>query len=170
MKTISEIEGRRKNTFMGTLNEISGHFREVYSELTKGNAELALETPGDIESGLMIKASPPGKKLLHIDSMSGGEKTLTAFAFLFAIQRHKPAPFYILDEADAALDKPNSERLAHMIKTRTEDSQFIVITHNNPMIHVSDQIVGVSMNKEKGSSIVEVDLKRLEASEAPNLK
>ena len=105
LRTIETIESRRRETFMKSLVQIKRNFKEVYRELTGGDAELDLELPDDINTGLLIKAQPPGKKLLSIDSMSGGEKTLTAFAFLFAIQRHKPSPFYILDEADAALDK-----------------------------------------------------------------
>jgi chromosome segregation protein len=85
-----------------------------------------------------------------MDSMSGGEKTLTAFAFLFAIQRHKPTPFYILDEADATLDKENTRRVVGMLKKQSKHAQFIVISHNDTMIRGADQIYGVSM--ENGES------------------
>ena len=147
-----EIESRRKAAFERTLTEVAKHFKSVYAELTNGEADLALENPETIESGLMIRAQPPGKRLLAIDSMSGGEKTLTAFAFLFAIQRHKPMPFYILDEADAALDKANSKRVVELLRSHAQSAQFIVVTHNDHTIRGADQVYGVSM--EDGESKV----------------
>ncbi len=151
-QTIAQIEAKRLETFTTTLNDIARHFRDVYRELTGGQAELELEKAGDLTSGLLIKASPPGKKLLNIDAMSAGEKTLTAFAFLFAIQRHKPAPFYMLDEADATLDKTNSKRVAELIKKQSKLAQFIVISHNDTIVREADQIYGVTM--EDGESKV----------------
>jgi chromosome segregation protein len=145
IETMMKIEERRKEVFLSCLESIRKHFRETYNELTGGEASLELEDPNNMDSGLLIKAQPPGKKLLHIDSMSGGEKTLTAFAFLFAIQRHKPTPFYILDEADAALDKKNSELVAKLIKKHSKDVQFIIISHNDAIIKEADQVYGVSM-------------------------
>lgn len=147
-----EIEARRTEAFSRTLTEVAGHFKDVYASLTNGEADLALENPESIESGLMIRAQPPGKRLLAIDSMSGGEKTLTAFAFLFAIQRHKPMPFYILDEADAALDKANSKRIVELLRAHAQSAQFIVVTHNDHTIRGADQVYGVSM--EDGESKV----------------
>ena len=171
---MEEIEGRRKEAFMEAFNEIRRHLNRIYKQFYPEEgaySDIRLQNEASpFEGGLLIEARPAGKPCRIIDAMSGGEKSMAALAFLFAVQEYKPSPFYILDEADAALDKPNSERLAQMIKTRTNDSQFIVITHNNPMIHASDQIVGVSMNKTKGTSIVEVDLKRLEAGEAMGLR
>lgn len=158
-ETVRQIEDKRKETFGRTLKEISRHFRDTYKELTGGNAELELENQSDIESGLLIKASPPGKKLLNIDSMSGGEKTLTAFAFLFAIQNHHPSPFYILDEADAALDKVNTKKLATLIKKQRSKAQFIVISHNDELIGEADQIYGVTM-EDGESKIVGIHLEK----------
>ena len=143
--TISKIEVKRRSAFMATLKEISTHFKAVYSDLTDGEADLELEEPENIESGLIIRASPSGKKLLHIDSLSSGEKTLTAFAFLFAIQKHKPSPFYILDEADASLDERNTKRVAGLVKKQAAGSQFIIISHNDHLIKEADQVYGVSM-------------------------
>lgn len=156
-KTIQEIEEKRIETFTHTLQEISKHFKEVYKELTGGEAELTLEIPNDLESGLIIRAQPQGKKLLSIDSMSGGEKTLTAFAFLFAIQKHKPSPFYILDEADAALDKVNTKKVAELIKKHSKFAQFIVISHNDALIQEADQVYGVSM-EDGESKVIAIEL------------
>ncbi len=157
LDTINKIEEKRLTTFMNTLQGIAKNFREIYKELTGGEAELSLERPDNLESGLTIRASPPGKRLIHIDSMSGGEKTLTAFAFLFAIQRHKPTPFYILDEADAALDKVNSKRVAELIKKQAKFAQFIVVSHNDYVVREADQIYGVSM-EDGESKIIAIEL------------
>ena len=142
---ISNIELRKKEVFYSCMTKISSHFNTIFKELTGGTASLELEDPSNLESGLLIKASPGGKKLLNIDAMSGGEKTLTALAFLFAIQRYKPAPFYILDEVDAALDKANSKKVADLIKKFSKKAQFIVITHNDATIKSADRVYGVSM-------------------------
>ena len=159
--SLNKIEEKRRETFMETLQEISKHFKQVFNELTNGDGELTLEDPNDIESGLIISASPSGKKLLHIDSMSGGEKSLTALAFLFAIQRYKSAPFYILDESDAALDKVNTKKVADMIKKQSKHSQFIIISHNEALIKEADQVYGVSM-EDGESKVIEIDLKSLD--------
>ncbi len=152
METISHIEARRIETFSKSMDKVAKNFKQVYKELTGGDADLALENPEDLESGLMIKAQPPGKKLLSLDSMSGGEKTLTAFTFLFAIQRHKPSPFYILDEADAALDKANTKKIVELIRKHAGLAQFIIISHNDALVREADQVYGISM--EDGESKV----------------
>jgi chromosome segregation protein len=161
MDTVKKIEKKRKETFIHTMSSIANHFREVYSELTKGEADLELENPENLDSGLLIKAQPPGKKLLHIDSMSGGEKTLTAFAFVFAVQRHKPTPFYILDEADATLDSENTRRVVNLIKKQSNLAQFIVISHNDALVREADQIYGISM-EDGESKIVGIELPQAE--------
>ncbi|MEM5806076.1 MAG: AAA family ATPase, partial [Candidatus Aenigmatarchaeota archaeon] len=145
LQMIQEIEEKRKEVFFKTLNEISKEFNNIFVKMTKGTASLELEDPNNIESGLIIKASPKGKTLLNIDAMSGGEKSLTALAFIFAIQKYKPAPFYILDEVDAALDKENSKIVAEMIKEFSKNAQFILITHNDTTIKYGDRVYGVSM-------------------------
>lgn len=147
LETVEEIDEKRTKTFMDILKEVDQNFQEVYSELTGGEARLELEEENNIDSGLLIKANPGKKKLLHLDSMSGGEKTLTAFAFLFAIQRHKPAPFYILDEADATLDKKNSKQVAKLLKKYSDSAQFISISHNDAIIKEAKHVYGVSMDQ-----------------------
>jgi chromosome segregation protein len=155
--TVSKIEAKRLETFNKYLGEISKNFKLVYSELTGGEAELVLDNPSDLESGLMIRAQPPGKKLLNIDSMSGGEKTLTAFTFLFAIQRCRPSPFYILDEADATLDKTNTRKVSALIRKQAEMAQFIVISHNDALVREADQVYGVSM-EDGESKVIGIEL------------
>lgn len=156
-EAISKIEEKRMSTFMATLEGVAKNFKEVYKDLTEGNADLGLDNPRNLESGLLIKASPPGKKLLTIDSMSGGEKTLTAFAFLFAIQKHRPAPFYILDEADAALDKRNTLRIVQLLKKQSKSAQFIVISHNDILVRDAERIYGITMDDGE-SKVMAVEL------------
>lgn len=148
--SVIEIEKKRIEVFTIALDKVNKSFRDIFRELTNGDADIRLQDTNNLDSGLIISASPSGKRLLNIDSMSGGEKTLTAIAFLFAIQRYKPSPFYILDEADAALDKVNSAKLRDLIKKHSKLAQFIVISHNDEIVRAADQIFGVSM--EDGES------------------
>jgi chromosome segregation protein len=147
LKMIEEIEEKRKEVFYKCLNEISNRFNSIFLKMVGGNASLELEDPNNLESGLLIKANPRGKTVVNIDSMSGGEKTLTALAFLFAIQKYKPAPFYVLDEVDAALDKENTVKLAELIKSFSKNEQFIIITHNDQTIRYGDVVYGVTMSE-----------------------
>ncbi|MEM7825013.1 MAG: AAA family ATPase [Candidatus Aenigmatarchaeota archaeon] len=142
---IQKIEEKRKEVFFKCLNEVTNEFNNIFVNMIGGTASLELEDPSNIESGLLIKASPRGKKLLNIDSMSGGEKSLTALAFIFSIQKYKPAPFYVFDEVDAALDKENSKIVAEMIKKFSKNAQFIVITHNDTTVKFVDQVYGCTM-------------------------
>jgi len=145
LEIMAEIEGKRKDVFMKTLEGIREQFKIVFKDLMGGEADIRLIA--GLDSGLLIEASSVGKKLMNIDLMSGGEKTLTALAFLFAIQRYRPAPFYILDEIDAALDKPNSKKTVELIKKYSKGSQFIVISHNEYTMQAADSVYGVSMNE-----------------------
>ena len=138
------VEQKKRETFMAAFEVVKKNFEGIYKDLSEGEGTLLLDNPREIsECGLMITASPKGKKLLNIDLMSGGEKALTTAAFLLAIQRYKPSHFYIVDELDAALDKENSVRLAEML-SRTE-AQFMLITHNDSLIKYAQSIIGVSM-------------------------
>ncbi len=144
VKTIEEIEKKRYEKFMTTLQDVSKSFNKIYFDLMGGNADLSLEEENNIDSGLVIEANPAGKKILNLDVMSGGEKTVTSLAFLFAIQQLHAAPFYVLDEIDAALDKVNTKNIAGLLK-KYSSIQFIVITHNDITIAVGDNVYGVSM-------------------------
>jgi len=143
---MEKIEEKRREVFYKSLKEVSELFNELFKKMTNGSASLELENPLDLESGMIIQANPAGKMLLNIDSLSGGEKSLTALAFLFAVQKIKPAPFYILDEVDAALDKENSKKIAELITVLSKEGQFIVITHNDTMIKFGDSVYGCTMD------------------------
>ena len=153
LNLIVEIEGRRKASFMETMNAVSIHFEKIFHDLTDGYGKLRLEgynpdnpdeTPLE-ECGLVIEAAIGTTRVLGIDSLSGGEKTLTALAFLFAIQQFRPAPFYILDEIDAALDRRNTKKITDLITNYSNKAQFIVITHNDVTMKAADTVYGCSM-------------------------
>lgn len=156
LKLMNEIEASKKDLFMRTLNVLNNQFKRFFSALsTKGEAYLELENPEQpFEGGLGIKVKLTGNKFLDIRSLSGGEKTMTALAFLFAIQEHEPAAFYVLDEVDAALDKENSSKLAKLVRDYCRKAQYIVISHNDNVIAEADTLYGVSMDSERGLSNV----------------
>jgi len=157
MNMIAQIEEKRKEMFYKAMIELSTKFDEIFFKMTGGHASVTLEDPQNLESGLLIQATPAGKNLLNIDSMSGGEKSITALAFLFAVQAYRPAPFYILDEIDAALDKENSKKVAVLIKSLSQEAQFIVISHNDLIIKSGDRIYGCTMEKSE-SKIIALEL------------
>jgi chromosome segregation protein len=145
IKIVHEVEKKRYDKFMETLNKISENFSNIYKDLMNGTGRLRLEIENDIDSGLIIEASPAGKNIVNLDTMSGGEKTLTSLAFLFAILQLYYSPFYILDEVDAALDKANTKKIVDVVKKYSRTNQFIVITHNDFTIQEADKVFGVSM-------------------------
>ncbi|RLF85994.1 chromosome segregation protein SMC, partial [Thermococci archaeon] len=170
---INEIESQKRNVFMQTLNAIAKNFSELFTKLSPGGeAKLVLENEEDpFRGGLDIEAKPAGKEVKRIEAMSGGEKALTALAFVFAIQHFKPAPFYLFDEIDAHLDDANVKRVADLIKEASKDSQFIVITLRDVMMSNADKIIGVSMRRGV-SRVVSLSLEKameyLEKARAKN--
>ncbi len=158
---MDEIETKKHNIFMDTFKSISDNFKKIFGYIFKGEGMLVLEKPSDpFAGGLSMKVvedTPNGKKDRYIESMSGGEKSLLAIIFIFAIQTHKPSAFYILDEADAALDKENSKKLAQLVKQMSQSTQFIVVTHNDSMLSAADVVLGVTKTPE-GSQIVGINL------------
>jgi|GEM_PF-189387 Chromosome segregation ATPases len=142
---LEEVEKRRRKTFMSTLEEVNRSFSEFFTDLFGGgNAELVLEDD-DIEKGLKIRAAPPDKDPHILKALSGGEKTMTAVAFVFAVLEYEESPFYIMDEIDAALDKENSRKLGELLRDHAGDTQFIVISHEEITVRHADRAYGVSM-------------------------
>ncbi len=151
---IESYEAEKKATFMDTFESINGHFREIFSRLSAGSGELLLENPEDpFEEGLTMKAQPADKPVQRLDAMSGGEKSLTALSFIFAIQRHNPAPFYALDEIDAFLDAVNAERVGDMIEELATEAQFVVVGHRSALLERSDRAIGVTMQGDNVSAV-----------------
>ena len=135
-------------------------FDKVFKELFgggKGELELVDDT-NLLETGIRIIAQPPGKKLQNMMQLSGGEKSLTAIALLFAIQSLKPSPFCLLDEIEAALDDSNVDRYAQYLHKLTKDTQFIVITHRRGTMNAADILYGITMQEKGVSTLVSVNL------------
>ncbi|UCF10115.1 MAG: AAA family ATPase, partial [Candidatus Bipolaricaulota bacterium] len=157
-RLIGEIEDRKRARFMETLETISEQFNRTFVTLFGGgSAALSLEEEGNIGSGLVIRANPPEKEPHVIDSLSGGEQTLVATAFLFAVQEYQKAPFFILDEVDAALDLANATRLAEILQDYAQRIQVIVVSHNEETVRHARRAYGVTM-KHGVSEVIALDL------------
>lgn len=142
---IEEIDEKKRECFMETLEQIQESFGRIFTNLFDGGeAKLVLEDD-DIEKGLKIRVKPPGKEPHIIQALSGGEKTMTAIAFVFAILEYEESPFYIMDEIDAALDKQNSKKLSELLKEYADENQFIVISHNEITVRHAERAYGVTM-------------------------
>ncbi len=146
---INEIESKKNELFLQSFEVVNANFQKIFASLAKkGEASLVLEDPKNIfETGILIKVRLTGTRYMDIRSLSGGEKTLTALALIFAIQEHEPHSFYVMDEVDASLDKHNSELLAKLIRQYCNRAQYVVISHNDAMITEGDTLYGVSMNE-----------------------
>jgi len=156
LKMMNEIESKKKDLFMKIFDVVNETFKKFFSMLTtKGDANLIIENEENpFEAGVRINVKITGSKFLDIRSLSGGEKTLTALAFIFAIQEHEPASFYVLDEVDAALDKHNSEKFARLIRQYSDKAQYLIMSHNDAVISEADSLYGVSMNEHGISQVV----------------
>ncbi|MCX6826438.1 MAG: hypothetical protein NTV06_04100, partial [candidate division Zixibacteria bacterium] len=156
--TMTKINVTAKNLFKETFEKVRGNFKLVFEELfTGGDADIQLLDPEDpLESPIEITARPRGKRLLSIAQMSGGERALTAISLLFAIYLVKPSPFCILDEIDAPLDDANIHRFLKMIKSFSDQTQFIIITHNKITMNAADILYGVTMEQPGISRVVSV--------------
>ena len=149
-----------RKQFSEEFQKISGEFNRVFKQLFgggKGTLELT-EEADILDAGIRIIAQPPGKKLQNMMQLSGGEKSLTAIALLFAIQNLKPSPFCLLDEIEAALDESNVIRFAQYLHKLTENTQFIVITHRRGTMAAADRLYGITMQEKGVSTQVSVDL------------
>ncbi len=157
---IAELDKAMKETFASKFGEIRAMFSKVFRELFGGGkADLELvDEENLLETGIVINAQPPGKKLQNMMQLSGGEKSLTAIALLFAIQSLKPSPFCLLDEIEAALDDSNVTRFAKYLKKLTKDTQFIVITHRKGTMECADILYGITMQEKGVSTLVSVNL------------
>ncbi|MFX0072022.1 MAG: hypothetical protein ACFFAO_13110, partial [Candidatus Hermodarchaeota archaeon] len=160
MDAIEKIELEKTRTFMKAYHEINREFSRIFQKLSPGgSAKMILDRPDKpFEGGISIEARPRGKKISSLEILSGGEKTLVALSFIFAVQEFYPAPFYIMDEIDAALDGPNVHRTSMVIKEFAEQAQFIVISHREENIVNAERIYGVSMQQSGITDIFSVDL------------
>jgi chromosome segregation protein len=164
LKTIREIDTTSSERFMKVFLEVNESFGRTFVELFRGGqAEMRLLDEEDIlESGIEIVARPPGKRLQNMMLLSGGEKALTAIALLFGLFRIKPSPFCILDEVDAPLDDVNTLRFVEMLKQMSQETQFIVITHNKITMERASRLYGVTMQERGVSRLVAVDFEEIQ--------
>jgi len=166
LQTIAEVESTANQKFLDTFNRVKENFIKVFKALftEEDQCDLILENPENLaETSIDIVAKPKGKRPSSITQLSGGEKTLTATALLFAIYLIKPAPFCILDEVDAPLDDANVGKFTNMIRRFSEESQFIIVTHNKMTMSAVDVIYGVTMQEPGVSRLVPVDFRALSA-------
>ena len=164
LKTIEEVEATANQKFLETFHLVRDNFQKVFQTLftSDDQCDLILETPENIaETGVDVIARPKGKRPTSLTQLSGGERTLTATALLFAIYLIKPAPFCILDEVDAPLDDANVGKFTNMIRQFSDNSQFIIVTHNKMTMSTVDVIYGVTMQEPGVSKLVSVDFRSL---------
>ncbi len=152
---IETVATLRQEAFMEAFRAVDGHFQTIFAGLSEGEGHLQLENPDQpLEGGLTLVAHPKGKAVRRLASMSGGEKSLTALSFLFALQRFRPSPFYALDEVDSFLDGVNVERLAALIAAQADQAQFMVVSHRRPMIAAATRTIGVTQARGSHTQVV----------------
>jgi len=151
-----ELTEKKKEGLGTVFGAINANFKRVYKEISEGGeAELLIENEKDpFTGGLIIRANPSHKKVLRLDALSGGEKSLVSMAFIFAIQEYDPSPFYLLDEIDQNLDAVNAERVARMIKRNSSTAQFVQISLRKVTLKEADHIIGVTMTSAGHSDLV----------------
>ena len=163
LSVISKLEGEMKVAFVDAFNQINENFNRTFSELFGGGAaEISLTDPDNVlESGIEIKAAPPGKIIKNMVQLSGGEQAFIAIALFFAILQVNPTPFCILDEIEAALDEVNVVRLAEYIKRYSGGTQFVMITHRRGTMEAANRLYGVTMPERGISKVLELDVNEI---------
>ncbi|HYB13563.1 MAG TPA: AAA family ATPase, partial [Myxococcota bacterium] len=159
-EAIQRINRTSRKRFRETFEAVNLRFQENFPRLFRGGkAKLQLTDEEDVlEAGIEIMASPPGKRVVNVNALSGGEKTLTAVALLVSVFQVRPSPFFLLDEVDAALDDANVGRFNEIVKELAKESQFVIVTHNKRTIEVADLLYGVTMEEKGISKLVSVEL------------
>jgi chromosome segregation protein len=150
----------RQRAFQEAFDAVNENFQSIFATLSEGDGYLQLDNREDpFSSGLNLVAHPKGKPVQRLASMSGGEKSLTALSFIFALQRYRPSPFYAFDEVDMFLDGANVERLAKMIKQQAKQAQFIVVSLRRPMIESAERTIGVTQARGAYTQVLGIKLK-----------
>jgi chromosome segregation protein len=171
-KIVRELDERIKHQFTEVFKNISGEFNRYFMMLFDGGiASLNLGEDSEGSFGIEILANPPGKKLSGLNVLSGGERTLTSLALLFAILSVNPSPFCVLDEVDAALDESNTLRFVKILTDLAKKTQFIIISHNRDTMKIANSLYGITMNDEHVSKLLSLKLtEALTVSNAHNSK
>jgi len=155
---INKLNKKSRERFAETFEQIRVNFQQIFRKLFGGGkADIVLEEADDVlDAGIEVIARPPGKETRSISLLSGGEKSMTALALLFAVFRAKPSPFCFLDEVDAALDEANNERFNLLLRDFGVESQFIVITHAKRTMSIADVLFGITMQTQGVSKKIAV--------------
>ena len=157
IERIGKFEQMKYEAFTTAFKAIDANFREIFARLTSGSGHLVLENEEDPFAGGMTFAVQPRDKKVHLlNSLSGGEKSLTTLAFIFSIQHYIPAPFYAFDEVDMSLDGANVERIASMVTELSPSSQFVIVSLRKPMIGAAQRIMGVTLRPDKSTLVTGV--------------
>ena len=155
LQRIETMASLRKKAFMEAFTAVNGHFKQIFTQLSDGEGHLQLEDEADpLSGGLTLVAHPKGKVMRRLSAMSGGEKSLTALSFLFALQRFRPSPFYALDEVDSFLDGVNVENLARLIARQAQLAQCLVVSHRRPMIAAAQRTIGVTQARGAHTQVI----------------
>jgi len=158
---IRKIDKETRQLFQDTYDKVNQHFQTLFPQVFGGGqASLALTEDNLLTTGILVRAQPPGKRNTTIHMLSGGEKTLTAIALMFAMFQLNPAPFCVLDEVDAALDDLNISRFCHLLKTMSREIQFLIISHNKNTVQAAEHLMGVTMQEPGVSRIVSVNMQQ----------
>jgi chromosome segregation protein len=156
---IRQIDRESRALLQQTFDHVNTNFAKLFPLLFGGGqARLVLTGEEILDSGVQVTAQPPGKRNTSIHLLSGGEKALTAISLVFALFQINPAPFCLLDEVDAPLDDPNTERFCRMVKDMAGETQFLFISHNKITMELAEQLVGITMPEPGVSRVVAVDI------------
>lgn len=169
METLRKLEVESRGLFEQTFSEARKNFQEIFRKLFQGGkADMFLGESEDLlEAGIEIVAQPPGKQLQSINLLSGGERSLTAVAILFALFKVRPSPFCILDEVDAALDETNVERFLRVLRDFTTDTQFCIVTHHKRTMAECQVLYGITMQRRGVSSRIAVSMQQVDGFAEP---
>jgi chromosome segregation protein len=159
-KVIAELDVLMEKEFRKTFDQVAAEFRDIFSRLFNGgSAKLLLTEEADMTTtGIDIEARLPGKRMQRLALLSGGERSLTAAALVFALLKASPTPFCVLDEVDAMLDEANIGRFTELLSELSRDTQFVIITHNRTTVQVADVIYGITMGRDTASQVISLKL------------
>jgi chromosome segregation protein len=164
LTVVKEVDDRVQQVFAAAFEDTAREFELIFGRLFPGGeGRLILTEPDDmLATGIDFEARPPGKKVKRLSLLSGGERSLTAIAFLVAIFKARPSPFYVLDEVEAALDDTNLQRLLQIFEELRDTSQLIIVTHQKRTMEVADALYGITMQGDGVSSVVSQRLREPE--------
>jgi chromosome segregation protein len=156
MRVIKAVDLEIQTVFAAAFADVASHFTQLFTSLFPGGTgKLVLTNPDDLlNTGIEVEAKPSGKNVKKLSLLSGGERSLTALGFLFAVFRSRPSPFYVMDEVEAALDEPNLYRFLALIQEFRQDAQLLIVSHQKRTMEAGDSLLGVSMQPGGSSKVI----------------